>query len=512
MPSIKELFVESCEAFKGSFGNVFILSLIGSVFGFMVMGVVFVSVAGMGFFSAITETMSSEMEITQKMQNFFTSERLVQTGIMLGLLFLVATIWGSIVRIAVIAAVGKYKERISLGSALKIGLTTFVPVFIMTFIVSLIVMGSWFALIIPGILVGLYLQYVSYEMIIGGKKWWNAVRGSVQIMSQNFGEVLLRMIVLYLVAGVVFYLPLYLIGMIAGNSIETATTEALSVAMIMSPIRFILTMILGYFSMAYSVTTYLHAKESTREDIAPSVAWMLIVSLLGWVIGVIVINSGMKLGKEFLSNDVVQKQIQEARNEVVEKELTSETERIEAWKAKMDPQAKVLYEQSQEKFVVLKNVSKTAKNQTEIKKVNDENIKLIKRALEIDKNNAELWNTLGDSYTWLSTDGTLLMALEAYEKAEMLDGNIWNYAYGSANVLQMLGRHDEAIIKYQKVIRMEDNFGRAHIALGVSYKAVGIKDLAKEELQKGIDMLSKYNTDGSYDVEILNARKAIGSL
>ena len=508
MPTIKELFVESWQAFKGSFGNVFILSLLGSIFGFVVMGVVFASFVGMGFISAMTETMSSDMQAAQKLQTFFTAERLAQTGVVFVLLVLVASIWGSIVRIAVIAAVGKYKEKISLGSALRIGLMTFVPIFIMSFVASIIVMGSWFAFVIPGILIGLYLQYVTYEMIIGEKKWWNALKGSVQIMTQNFGEVLLRMVVLYLLVGVVFYLPMYLIGMIAGNSIETATSEALSVAMIMSPIRFVVTMLLGYFSMAYSVTTYLHAKKSTREDVAPSVAWMLIVSLVGWVIGLFLIKAGYQL----LTSPFIKEQMSVVGEEFKQVELEmSEAERNAKWKDSMSEEVKALYSQSEGKFSQMKMKAKENKP-NEVKKLNDENILIIKQALAIQSDNPELWDALASANTWVSTKGSLVDGLEASQKAEALDSKSWKYANNTAYILQMLGRHDEAIIKYQQVIRMEDNFGRAHIALGVSYKAVGVKDLAKEELQKGIDILSKYNDNGDYDVEILNARKEIGEL
>lgn len=508
MPSIKELFIESWEAFKGSFGNVFILSLLGSVFGFVVMGVVFVSVVGVGFLSALNETMSSEMEVAQKLQTFFTPERLTQTGIVMGLLFLIATIWGSIVRVAVIASVGKYKERITLGGALKIGLVTFVPVFIMSFIASLIVFGSWFVLIIPGILIGLYLQYVSYEIIIGGKKWWGAFKGSVQIMTQNFGEVLLRMVVLYLVVGVLFYLPIYLVGMLAGNSMESATAEALSVAMILSPIRFIVTVFVGFFTLAYSVTTYKQAKEATRDEVVPSIAWIIIVSLVGWVIGFFLIKAGYSLYTSPFVKEQMAVVEQEIKDEAME---LTEPQRIAKWKESMTPEVKTMMAKSEEKFAQMKVLAKENKP-NEVKKINDENILILKQAIAIQPDNPEIWDSLASAYTWISTDGSLEESLEASRKAEELDVKSWKYINNTANILQMLGKHDEAIIKYQQVIRMEDNYGRAHISLGISYKAVGVKDLAKQELQKGIDILSKYNEDGKYDVEILNARKEMGEL
>lgn len=511
MPSIKELFVESWEAFKGSFGNVFILSLLGSVSGLMVMVGIFVAVAGMGFISAFSEVMNSQMEVAQKLQAFFTAERLATTGALIGLLFLVAMIWGSIIRIAVVAAVGGYKDRITLGASIRVGFATLIPVFIMSTLTSFIVAGSWLALIIPGILVGLYLQYVTYEMIIGGKRWWNALRGSVQIMSQNFGEVLIRMVFLYLVVGVVFYLPLYLIDMLTGNSMESAAKEALSVEMIMLPVRFIISLFVGFYSVAYSVVTYKQAKEITREDIAPSISWMIIVAVVGWVIGVFLINTGYKLYTSQFIKEQMEVVGQEIKGGVAELSELSETQRIAAWKEVMNPEVKILFSQSEGKFTDMKLQSSENKP-NEVKKINDENIVILKKAVAIQPDNPEVWNALASANTWISTNGSLEDALEASRKAEELDEMIWKYANNTAYILQMMGKHDEAIIKYQQVIRMEDNYGRAHIALGVSYKAVGIKDLAKQELQKGIDILSKYNDKGDYDVEILNARKEMGEL
>ena len=431
----------------------------------------------------------------------------------MGLFLLIGIIWSSVLRLAVIAAIGKYKERVSLGQCIKAGFVYLVPFSIMSIVVWFLVFGSYFVLLIPGVLVGLFLQYVGYEIVLGGKKWWSAVKGSVQIMSQNFGEVVLRMIVFYLGVAIVFYLPTYLIGMKAGSAPEAAASDALSIMMLLVPVRFLLGLLIGFFSMVFSVVLYKQAKQATNEEINPGVAWILILALVGWVIGAFVISSGMKMSRQFMASDVVQKQIDEVKKEVEnEVTVTTEKERVESWKIKMSPEAKTYYDQSQQKFVELVEVAKNAKTTAEIKKVNDENIKLIKQAIEIDKENPELWNTLGDAYTWVSTSGNLEMALEAYEKAESLDGSIWKYAYGSANVLQMLGRHDAAILKFQKVIRMEDNYGRAHIALGKSYKALGIKDLAKQELNRGIEILSQYNTNGEFDIEILDARKNLGQI
>ncbi len=508
IPSIRELFSESWDAFKGSLGNVFVLYLLGSISGFVFMAFIFFVVAGAGFMATFTEVANSQMMLAEKLQTFFTAERLAQTGIVFGLLALIAMIWGSVIRIAVIAAIGGYKERIGLGKTLSIGFSTLIPVLIMSFVTFLITTGAWFALIIPGILIGMFLQYTSYEIVLGGKRWWGAVKGSVQIMTQNFGEVLLRMIILFLGVMVVFYLPMYLISMWAGGGAETQSAEALSVLMILSPIRLIMGILIGFFAMAYSVVTYKHAKQVTN-DVPPSIAWMIIVSIVGWVIGYFLLTLAMK----FYTSPFVTDQVASVKQEIkAETEVLTETQRIAKWRDGMSPEVKTLFEMSQASFTEIKEKSKLANGVSEVKKINDKNIEYLLKAIELDPNNPELWSALSDAYTWISTSGSMEKSLDAAKKAEELDPEAWGYKYGTGNVLQLLNKHDEAILKYQQVIRMEENYGRAHISLGISYLAVGVYDLAKEELQKGIDILSKYNAEGQFDVEILNARKKIGEI
>ena len=59
---------------------------------------------------------------------------------------------------------------------------------------------------------------------------------------------------------------------------------------------------------------------------------------------------------------------------------------------------------------------------------------------------------------------------------------------------------------------MEDDFANAHVSLGRVYKQLGISDLAKVELQRGIEIYDKYNNEGHYDKEILSARKLMSSI
>lgn len=147
-----------------------------------------------------------------------------------------------------------------------------------------------------------------------------------------------------------------------------------------------------------------------------------------------------------------------------------------------------------------------------IKKLNDENISELKKALETDPNNAKIWYYLGLAYTWVSSEGTLEDGLEAYKKAEELDPQNASYAEGTGDMLNRLGRYDEAIIELQKALRLDNNSAYTYLDLGIAYKKLKIYDSARKSFQKAIETFQSQNKDGSYDGEILRIQKELVDL
>ncbi len=74
MAPIKDLFRESWEAFKGSLGNVFLLTILGSIVGIGIMIMVFLGVAGMGFLAAYSGMGIEKLSSIQNARDFFTAE------------------------------------------------------------------------------------------------------------------------------------------------------------------------------------------------------------------------------------------------------------------------------------------------------------------------------------------------------------------------------------------------------------------------------------------------------
>jgi hypothetical protein len=313
--------------------------------------------------------------------------------------------------------------------------------------------------------------------------------------------------VLLLGGFLIFSLPVMFLEAIVKTLTSSAPAEAVSLMVVLTIIRVIGGGLLGFYGIVYGVITYQQAKEVTDETQTPNLAWVWIVTLLGWMIAVLLGLQVLKIAKSSL----VQDQLKTMTNESSLNNLNkpTEEERVAKWQSDMKPEAKVYYEASR---LIFGQMNNNASDRVKVKKLNDSNIVGLKKAVEIDPSNPEIWISLSDAYTWVNSKGTLDDALIASKKAETLDPAIWSYSARTAEIYLMLKKYDLAILKFQEVVRAEDNYARAHIGLGIAYSRNGIKDVAKTELQKGIDILTKYNADGKYDDDILQARKEMGSL
>jgi uncharacterized RDD family membrane protein YckC len=180
----------------------------------------------------------------------------------------------------------------------------------------------------------------------------------------------------------------------------------------------------------------------------------------------------------------------------------------------MKPEAKQHWDRSQELFRQMQDLqSKEGANTVEqIKKLNDENISELKSAIEVEPDNARIWVELGHAYTWISTKGTLDDSTLAYKKASELepDNVVYNNYYGDALIAQ--GKYEEAVLVFQKSLRLTNESGYAYKSLGTAYENLKIYDTARENYQKALEIFQKTNQDGQWDQEILDLQKAIARL
>lgn len=151
-----------------------------------------------------------------------------------------------------------------------------------------------------------------------------------------------------------------------------------------------------------------------------------------------------------------------------------------------------------------------------VKKLNDTNITELKKAAQIDPNNAKIWFELGNAYTWISSSGILDDSLTAFKQAEALDPDNVIYIDSVGEILIKMKKYEEVVLQLQKSLRigqqLEEESGLTHYRLGLAYAGLKIYDSSQSHLQKAVEILTKNNKDGSFDETILNIQKDLSNL
>lgn len=156
---------------------------------------------------------------------------------------------------------------------------------------------------------------------------------------------------------------------------------------------------------------------------------------------------------------------------------------------------------------------RTAQNNLDaIKPIADQTIQQAKLAVDVEPKNPFLWSNLGDAYGWPNTIGSPEDSLNSYKKAEELDPNNVVYINFVGDQLIRMERYEDAILQFQKTLRLTDTSGYAHLSIGKAYKSLNIYSEARKHLGRAIKIFESDNDQGQYDDEILDAQKEIGSL
>ena len=141
-----------------------------------------------------------------------------------------------------------------------------------------------------------------------------------------------------------------------------------------------------------------------------------------------------------------------------------------------------------------------------------ENILVLKSALAIDPKISRLWYDLGSAYSWISSTGTLEDSLNAFKKAEEIEPDNIIYINGVGDALISLNKYEEAVIQFQKTLRITQKSGYAYESLGHAYYNLKMFDLSRENYQKAIEVFTQENKKGEWDAKILKIRKYIQNL
>ena len=114
-----------------------------------------------------------------------------------------------------------------------------------------------------------------------------------------------------------------------------------------------------------------------------------------------------------------------------------------------------------------------------------EMVKLLTKALELNKNYPEAYNNLGVA---LKSQGKLNEAISSFEKALKLNPNFIQSQFQLGIALKDIGELNRAISSFEKVLELNPNLVEAHSNLGVTLKKKGQLFKAINAFEKALDL------------------------
>jgi hypothetical protein len=142
--------------------------------------------------------------------------------------------------------------------------------------------GGLGLLIIPGIAIAILTSFTMYEIVFTQSRGMTAIRNSVTIIQQNFGELFGRVAIIFLIS----------IGINIITSILRSTMgDSEAAAGLSGLISLVISPIFTLFTLAYYYQVYTEARSMTDFTKPASILWMWICSILGWIIGILIVIS-----------------------------------------------------------------------------------------------------------------------------------------------------------------------------------------------------------------------------
>jgi len=160
------------------------------------------------------------------------------------------------------------KKAASIIDLIKQSKRFFWPYFLTTLLTALLVLGGSMLLVIPGLLIGFFLCFVGYEVVIDEKSGVTALKRSYVMIRSHFWEVLGRLILLE-------------VGIIIVMSVlqRLATGDPL-----LGLVQFLFSLFVSWFARSYIFLLYKEVHAKTTFPDKASLLWIWIVAVIGWVV------------------------------------------------------------------------------------------------------------------------------------------------------------------------------------------------------------------------------------
>jgi len=159
-------------------------------------------------------------------------------------------------------------------SLLKQSLSVVLPVFLGSLVTGFLVLGGSFLLVIPGIIFALFLQFTTYLIILDRLSIKDALKRSVFLVHNSFGQIFVRLAVLILIP-IIFNIVL---GLFSNSETSSGSQSILS---------FLFSIFYSFFSISYMLILFKQAKAVSGQGTS-SLKFIVIVSVLGWILALLV--------------------------------------------------------------------------------------------------------------------------------------------------------------------------------------------------------------------------------
>lgn len=294
LPSIDSLLREAWITLKPSLFQLFKLQVVSLIAIFAISMIFIFLLLTAGLDGALKQLFSASPESALDNINWSIVGSLSFVGIL--------SMWviGLITQITLIKTIDK-KGAAPMFATIRSAFVGIVPLFITMLLVFFLAVGSMTLFVVPGIFVSILLSFSLFAVVLDNKTPFQAIKKSAYVIQENFWQLLLHWVVLFIVyIGVAFIVP---------NFITNAAPQLRGLVTLAS---FIVNIILGWYMITYNVLLY---KKLAKDPGEKSITWIWIVAILGWMLMFVVGSTVLRVVTSPAFMDAFKKQRPGMQNE-----------------------------------------------------------------------------------------------------------------------------------------------------------------------------------------------------
>ena len=275
LPNIKEHLQDTWDRLTIGLLPAFVIAVIAFLVALVVMAVFGVlAFAMLASGVGIMESLSSPGIAPLEVLSMIPKSAYLILGLLFLVLLVIVMVVGSISQAGQIMAFADSKKKPKVKDLLNKSIKVVPALVGLSIVTFFLAIGSIWLLFFPVLLVGLFLTFSIYEVVLEGTGPLQAIKESVAMVADNFGYVLDRLLL---------FVGAYLVIFVVLPEIADE----------FSVITLILSFFWGWFSFSYMVSMYQAIKEA-GYDKKQSIWWLWALAIVGWgvfILGFLAVKS-----------------------------------------------------------------------------------------------------------------------------------------------------------------------------------------------------------------------------